>query len=149
MRRRPALLAVLLLGCSSGPPEPATLDTRNDACAFCRMSVSDARFAGQLVAPGEEPMFFDDLGCLRDYLRRQGQLPSRSLAYVADHRTRAWVAAARAVLTKLETLETPMGSHVIAHADAGSRDADPDARGGTPLTASEFFGPGGPPEARP
>jgi copper chaperone NosL len=28
-------------------------------------------------------------------------------------------------------LATPTGSHLVAHADAASRDADPEARGGT------------------
>ena len=149
MRPVTVLLALLALHCSSGPPAPATVDTKNDACAFCRMSVSDVRFAGQLVAPGEEPKFFDDLGCLRDYLRSAKQLPSGSLAYVADHRSKAWVPAARAVLTKLAAQATPMGSGVVAHADTASRDADDDARGGAPLSASEFFGPAGLPGARP
>jgi hypothetical protein len=33
-----------------------------------------------------------------------------------------------------------MGSHVIAHESEASRDADPDARTGTPVTAAELFG---------
>jgi copper chaperone NosL len=42
-----------------------------------------------------------------------------------------------------------MGSHLLAHADAASRDADRDAAGGTPLTAAEVFGAAGPPGGRP
>jgi copper chaperone NosL len=91
-RARPAHLAVLALflaACASGPPRPATLDTKNEQCATCRMAVSDARFAAQLVAPGEEPRFFDDLGCLRDWLTGGGaaKLAAGTIAYVADHRT--------------------------------------------------------------
>jgi len=96
------------------------------------------------VAPGENPRFFDDLGCLADFLKA-GKAPSRAVAFVADHRTKAWVRADRAVYTRVPGLETPMGSHVIAHADAASRDADADARGGSPVAVSEMFGPGGPP----
>ena len=93
------------------------------------MAVSSAAFASQLVAPGELPRFFDDLGCLADYLKA-GKAPAGATAFVADHRTRAWVRADRAVYTRVPGLETPMGSHAIAHADAASRDADPDARTG-------------------
>jgi copper chaperone NosL len=64
---------------------------------------------------------------------------------VADRRTKAWIRADRAVFTRAPGLQTPMGSHVIAHADAASRDQDGDAPGGTPVAASELFGPGGPP----
>jgi copper chaperone NosL len=106
------------------------------------MAVSRAVFASQLVAPGELPRFFDDLGCLADYLKA-GKAPAGAVAYVADHRTKAWVRADRAVYTRVPGLETPMGSHVIAHADAASRDGDTDAREGTPVPAAELFGPVG------
>ena len=137
-----AKFAVVAIACTGGAPEPAALDTRNEACASCRMAVSDARFASQLVAPGELPRFFDDLGCLAGYLKA-GKAPAEAVAFVADHRTKAWLRADRAVYTRVAGLATPMGSHVIAHADLASRDADPDARGGTSLTPVELFGPVG------
>jgi copper chaperone NosL len=135
------MLVLSLLACRGGEPKPAPLDTRNEQCASCRMAVSSAVFASQLVAPGEVPRFFDDLGCLADFLKA-GKTPAGAVAFVADHRTKAWVRADRAVYTRVPGLETPMGSHVVAHADAASRDADPDARGGSPVPASEMFGPG-------
>ncbi len=136
-------VVVALVACSSAP-QPSPLDTRNEQCASCRMAVSTAVFASQLVAPGEIPRFFDDLGCLADFLRA-GKAPAGAVAFVADHRTKAWLRADRAVYTRVPGLETPMGSHVVAHADAASRDLDPDARGGSPVAPSELFGPGGPP----
>ena len=139
---RSLFFAAVLLACScspSGPPAPVPLDTANEACRHCRMMASDVRFAAQLVAPGEEPLFFDDVGCLRDYLREHPQESAGFTAYVADHRTREWVPAERAVYTRVEGLATPMGSHLIAHADAASRAADPDAAGGTPLAPQEVF----------
>jgi copper chaperone NosL len=136
-----ALVALAALACGGGAPEPAALDTRNEQCASCRMAVSSAVFASQLVAPGELPRFFDDLGCLADYLKA-GKAPKGATAFVADHRTKAWVRADRAVYTRVPGLETPMGSQVIAHADAASRDADPDAKTGQPVSAGDFFGAG-------
>ncbi len=113
------------------------------------MAVSDARFAAQLAAPGEEARFFDDVGCLRDYLRKRPRLPAGTVAFVADHRTREWVRAGLAVLTRRDSLETPMASHLIAHASLASRDADPAAAGGTPVSSGEIFGPAGPPDGKP
>lgn len=123
-----ALLAALA-ACASGPPGPAALDTRNERCRFCQMAVSDIRTAGQIVAPGEEPMFFDDLGCLASYVAAR-KMPRGAVAYVADHRTKAWVEAASAVYARLADLDTPMASHLVAHADTASRQADEEARGG-------------------
>ncbi len=135
------LAAVATTACASGPPAPAALDTRTESCAWCRMAVSDGRTAAQVVAPYEEPKFFDDVGCLAHYLAGARTRPPGAVAYVADHRTRAWVRAGDAVYTEVASLETPMGSHLVAHADAASRDADPDARGGTARPAAEVFRP--------
>jgi copper chaperone NosL len=135
----------VLAACARGPLGPAELDPKNEQCANCRMAVSDVRFASQLVAPGEIPLFFDDLGCLAEHLEAGGTLPPGAAAWVADHRTRAWVRADRAVYTRVPELDTPMNSHLLAHADGASHDADGDARGGTPVPAPELFGPQGPP----
>jgi copper chaperone NosL len=140
------IAALALAACASGPPEPARLDTRNEACVACRMAVSEARFAAQLVAPGELPRFFDDVGCLAGFVKA-GRAPASAMAFVADHRTRAWVRADRAVYTRAAALATPMGSHVVAHADAASRDRDPDARTGVAVSVSELFGKIGAPGA--
>ena len=148
-RARLTAIIVIGLACARGAIQPAPVDTRSDACASCRMAVSDVRFAAQIVAPGEEPKFFDDVGCLRDYLKRGAVLPRGSVAFVADHRTRQWSRAAGAVFTRRDSLETPMASHIIAHGSVASRDSDPDSAGGTPVSALELFGPAGPPEGKP
>lgn len=139
-----AILAAVAAGtaCGSNAPAPAVLDSGHDACAYCRMIVSDRRFASQIVAPLEEPKFFDDLGCLANYLKGAGSLDARTVVYVADHSTLAWVPARAAVFTRVETSTAPMGSHLVAHASASARDGDPAARAGTPVSLSDAF-PGG------
>lgn len=137
--RAAVLLATIAAAACAGAPEPATLDTRNEQCASCRMAVSEARFASQVVAAGELPRFFDDLGCLAAFLKA-GKAPAGATPFVADHRTKQWVRADRAVYTRVTPLATPMGSHVVAHADAASRDQDESARGGTPVSARELLG---------
>jgi copper chaperone NosL len=146
MKGRLVLPAVLAAACASGPPEPAALDARNEACASCRMAVSDPRFAAQLVAPGELPLFFDDLGCAASYLKTT-RVPKRARVFVADHRTKAWVPAERAVFTRVPGLATPMGSRLLAHADAASRDEDALARGGEAVAPQSLFSLPDPPPA--
>jgi copper chaperone NosL len=140
-----AALLAIAAGCGGGPPEPARLDTKNDQCAFCRMAVSDQKFAGQIVAPGEEPRFFDDIGCLQSHLS-QATAPVGAVAYVADHGTGRWLRAASAVYAYVASLDTPMGSHLIAHADEAARRADPASAGGQSRTATDVFGASGPPD---
>lgn len=149
MKRAAAFAAVLaLLRCAGAEPAPAALDAKNDLCRTCRMPVSDPRLSAQLVAPGEEPLFFDDIGCLRDHLIQHPAVRG-SVAFVVDHRTGAFVRSGRALFTRCPAVETPMASHLLAHADAASRDADPAARGGAPVSPREIFGPAGPPGGAP
>lgn len=131
------LLCGALAACADGP---VPVD-RGAACASCRMIISNQRFAAEIVAAGEEPRLYDDIGCLVDAIKAGAlrQMGREATAYVADHRTGAWVKASDAVYTRVESLQTPMGSHLIAHADASSRAADRDAAGGTALTAPELL----------
>ena len=98
-----------------------------------------ARTAAQLVSPGEEPLFFDDLGCLGRYLREH---PVRrgAVAYVADHRTGRWVPAREAVYVLQPAASTPMDSHLLGYGSASSRDSDPAARGGRPVPVGDVLG---------
>lgn len=132
-------LPLLLAGCGGSALGPAPLDTKNDQCASCRMTVSQRPFASQIVARGEEPRFFDDLACLAAYLREHPPAAGAAI-FVADHRTGAFAPAGTALYTRVPSLETPMGSHLVAHADASSRAADAPAANGTPVERRELLG---------
>ena len=129
----------LSVRCGSAVPPPAALDTAHDPCAYCRMIVSDRHFSAQIVAPFEEAKFFDDLGCLANYLKTSDPLSPRAVVYVADHSTLAWIPAQEAVFTRVDALTAPMGSHVVAHESNTSRAADPSARSGTPIERQAVF----------
>ena len=133
------VLLAMLPGCGGQRPHPVTIDTANDACAQCRMVVSNPRLAAQIVAAGEEPQVFDDIGCLRDFLGSRPLAPT-AVIYVADHRTGAWVEAAAAVYTRIRTEGTPMASGIVAHIDAASREADATAVGGERISGAAVLG---------
>ena len=126
------------VACAGGAAGPAAIVLGQDACAHCRMVIVSQATAAQIAAPGEEPRFFDEIGCLRDYLAGAA-VTSDAMVYVADHRTHAWVDARQAVFTRTST-STPMASGLLAHADARSRDADPAGRLGDPVPASTILG---------
>ena len=140
VRLAAAFSFVLLAACDGGADGPAPLDTKNDACAWCRMSVSDLRFAAQLTAPGHEPKFFDDAGCLRDWLKAPRE-EAPWTAWVTDHRTKEWVKATDALFTRNPSVQTPMNSGLVAWSGAASRDQDPTGKGGAPIPFTEVIGP--------
>lgn len=132
-------LAVLASACGNAKVQPAALEAA--PCAHCWMTVSDPTLAAQIAAPGEEPRFFDDIGCLSAYLKAHPSLSEGAVAFVADHRTREWVPASAAVFTRVPAIETPMSSNLVAHASSASRDQDRDVADGQPVSVAEVLGP--------
>jgi copper chaperone NosL len=145
MRRRRSLAFVVPLafvwatGACATSARPVAVDPHADACAYCRMLVSDPRFASQIVAPGEDPKFFDDLSCLRAYLDR-APLPAGAAIFVADHRTREWIAADSAVYAKSASTDAPMGSRLVAHSSTDSRALDADVASAVAVSRKEAIG---------
>ena len=131
-------LAIVTGACGATALSPAALDSKHDACSTCRMTVSDPKLAAQIVAPGEEPRFFDDLGCLRKYLDEYQQ--PDAVIYVADHRTGEWTPASTAVYARLARASTPMASGLIAHATLASRSQDAAAGSSTPVEPDIVLG---------
>jgi copper chaperone NosL len=145
-RSGPAVLRLVAIAalaaapaCGAGLPPPAGWVSGAYQCQFCRMTVVDRTFASQIAVPHDEARFFDDLGCLAGFLKGR-RAPAGAAVFVADHRTRAWIRAGDAVFTRVPRIATPMGSHLVAHASAASRDLDPAAPGGTPIPAAEILG---------
>jgi len=138
MNRIVMLVCVTLAACATHDPRPATIRLGEDACASCRMTIVSMQNAAQIVAPGAEPILFDEIGCLRNYLAAT-PLTDGALVVVADHRTGEWIDARHAVFTQT-AVATPMSSGVLAHTDVRSRDADERARGGAPIAADAVLG---------
>jgi copper chaperone NosL len=133
------MAALMLAACSTGAPAPAEIRLGEDACAHCRMTIISLATAAQIVAPGAEPLLFDELGCLRDSVADQPLDPD-AMVFVADHRTSEWIEARQATFTRTRA-PTPMGSGLLAHASAERRDADPDALHGSPVTVESILQP--------
>ena len=128
---RIALVLCLSVSCA-GRTEPVTIRLSEDACASCRMTIVSMNTAAQILAPGAEPVLFDEIGCLRRYIATT-PLPPEAMVFVADHRTGEWINARTAVFTETERA-TPMSSGILAHANAASRDADPAAHPGVQIS---------------
>ncbi|MBP8272856.1 MAG: nitrous oxide reductase accessory protein NosL [Acidobacteria bacterium] len=139
MRRAWVLLVALVASCAPAATVPVTFDAAHEACAFCRMTGSNGRAAGQLVTPGEEPLFFDDIGCLRDYLAKTPAAKG-AVAFVTDYTTREWLRADEAIFVMQPTVETPMGSHLTAFASETTLQNEPAAAGGSRVTTIGILG---------
>jgi copper chaperone NosL len=127
-----ALLAALALGaCAGAGPRAVVLD--EDQCGVCRMEISDARFATQVVTRTGKSHVFDSVECLASYLRGTPGEEKRTV-WVADaERPEQWVAAEEAGYLLGSELRGPMG-HVVAFASPEAASAARSTLGGTTVS---------------
>lgn len=111
------LLALLAPACGRGPPEPVEIALNEDECSHCRMAISRRAFAAEAVTPSGTVHFFDDIGCLVRWV--SGRPPPEGTGlFVVDFADGSWLDATRARFVRADSLETPMGSGLVAFGSA-------------------------------
>src|SRR5262245_64913286 len=111
--RRAFAAAAFLAAC--GPPAqgPAPIAWDEEACAHCRMLISDPAFAAQLRAEDGSVESFDDPGCL---LAQLGERHPREV-WFHHLREERWIAGDRVAFELVP--QTPMG-YGLGAVDTGS-----------------------------
>lgn len=95
------------------PPAPLELTPGDEACAECRMFVSDERFAVQVHSPAGSVAWFDDIGCL---LLRPGGVTDPRGVLVRDFASDAWVRGDAGFAAHVPGSASPMGFGWRVHA---------------------------------
>jgi copper chaperone NosL len=120
----------LLGGClPDDRSRPPTLRLGEEACAECRMIVSDGRFAAALARDDGQTLKFDDFGCLIRH--ENAALRPGTTYWVRDFRTEQWLNAGDAVFLRARSITTPMGyglSAVAADQAEEVRQANPESQ---------------------
>lgn len=131
MRERLGVIALvacgaILGGCGDDLGRPPTVRYGEEACAHCRMIISDDRFAAALVTKGGETLKFDDVGCLVEREAEQGAPPG-SAYWVRDFEGGGWLDALSASYVKSAKVQSPMGYGLTALSPKSSK-AEPSLR---------------------
>jgi copper chaperone NosL len=129
MRTPPAVLVLLvaagaLCGCRRErpwPPSPVTIHFGEDACAECKMIISDERHAAELQTRTDEPLLFDDLGCLLKRAASMSPDPSGVFARTADGK---WLDGRQAWVVHSREISSPMGYGLATFATRESAEAE-------------------------
>jgi copper chaperone NosL len=89
-----------------------------DACAHCRMHISQPGFGGEMRDRHGVLTKYDDLGCLlHAMIALHEEIPE---AWVDDHAGGGFVPLLTATLVRAGASDTPMGSGILAFADAAA-----------------------------
>jgi copper chaperone NosL len=107
------VLLLLALACQADQ-RPQAIEA-HDACASCRMAISQPQYAGQIVDKEGNAYKFDDIGCMLRYLNNH-TFPQRRL-YVMDYVNRHWLEAGSAVFVRSEAIRSPMNGGLAAFRD--------------------------------
>jgi copper chaperone NosL len=118
---RAAMLS-LVVACAPGKPEPIAFDS--DACTYCRMLISDGRFAAAIVTTLGRTVKFDSIECLVAYYRQASAAHDVASVWVSDYRHPGTLLdASTARFVDIGEGRTPMGVGRGLAAVASARDA--------------------------
>jgi len=117
LSRFAVLVAILVFAACSFDISPVDIED-SDMCSFCRMAISEKRYAGELIETDGGAKKFDDIGCMLRYIYAQGDAYKPLAVYVADSITKKWLKADEAFFVRSTSVKTPMGSGILAFRSA-------------------------------
>ena len=104
---------LVCIGCGSVELRPVEL-LPDDMCAFCKMAISEKRFASELITQDGEALKFDDIGCLLRFRKERSHPEWVAATFVVDFETRQWLRSEEAYFVKSKEFSTPMGGNLVA-----------------------------------
>lgn len=117
------LLYIFIFGCLSCKPDGAEpIDIHKDKCEFCKMSISDIRFACELVTAKGRVYKFDDILCANGYMN-ENKVSTSEVIWISDFdNSNELIAAEKAFYIESDSLRSPMGGDVAAFKSATKAD---------------------------
>jgi copper chaperone NosL len=116
-----ASLILMLVACSV---EPQPIKYGTDNCDYCKMTIVDKRFAGEVVTTKGKVYKFDDVRCVVDFLH-DGTVKQENVegTYLTSYDgNNDFVRVEQSYYCKAEELRSPMGGNIAAFKDEASRD---------------------------
>jgi copper chaperone NosL len=110
--------AGVLSACGQSGPEPIVVNT--DKCAYCKMTISDARFATELKTEKGRVYKFDDVSCMISFIAENKATPAKYLWVSRYNGAHDLIDATQAVFVKWDGLRSPMRGNVAAFGDEKS-----------------------------
>jgi copper chaperone NosL len=117
LRKAPLSIAALItLFISSCGTEPEPIQIGKDNCHFCKMTISDNRFGGEIVSKKTRTYKFDDARCVLGFIR-SNTINKEDIAgiYFVDFANgHAFVKAENAYFLQSPELRSPMNGNIAA-----------------------------------
>jgi copper chaperone NosL len=111
------MLYIIMLSACRNSFEP--IDYGHDACAYCKMTIIDKRFTAEILTSKGKAYKFDDISCLRKYIKEENLPESGLTIFVADYNNpdNKFLDAMRATFLHNEAFKSPMNGCMAAFAN--------------------------------
>src|SRR5687768_5070103 len=117
---RGASAALAAVAAACGTTTPRDIAYGHDACDYCRMTISDERYGGQLITSTGKTYAFDSIECLASFYLANRAPTDGATVWVADYASPGqWIAAEHALFAHSENTRSPMGLNVVSFPAAG------------------------------
>ena len=128
---------VVFTNCQRRAIEPVAIEA-NDMCSFCRMSISEKRFAAELIDDAGQVLKFDDIGCMANFIKQKRNNAPTAATFVMDFDSREWMKAENGFYVRSPELKTPMNNGLAAFKNQSSAEAAVAKYHGTRLGFAEI-----------
>ncbi len=135
------IFVIFLAACSQKPTDPVEIDP-SDMCRYCKMAISEKRYAAEFIDKQGEAYKFDDLGCMNKFLqtKKLGQ-DGPQYYFAIDYESKQWLPAQLASFVRSNQFKTPMSGGIVAIREKIRAAQLAQDTQGTVMTFAEVFGP--------
>ncbi len=96
---------------------PQDFDLGKDQCDNCRMTITEQKYATQLITQKGRAYKFDDIMCMNMYESSNPDKATNAKTYVIDFPSGKFLEKAKATFIKGGSIKSPMGGNTQAYQD--------------------------------
>jgi copper chaperone NosL len=104
-------ICLCLYGCTT---QPQPIRFGSDACDFCKMTILDHRFGGEVITKKGRVYKFDDVHCIASFLKSNITANDVANVYLLNYTAGNFIKASDSYLLQSENLHSPMGGNTAA-----------------------------------
>lgn len=106
--------SLLLLSSSCNQTNAEPIKLHNDACDFCKMTITDGRYGAELLTKKGRVYKFDDLGCMLAYAKENKQVEAKKYFVHDFEQNNVLINVETAFFVHSEQVNSPMQGNTIA-----------------------------------